>query len=185
MAANVQPGAPAQPGIPAAAAGVPLGPPAPSTQLHQCYATLYGDTVRYSPTDPINQGPMNLMTVIQGGLDLTGSQIRRQIQANEDRVPQAWMSLSVNPSVPDDPGVIQIIHRLSFYGAPMGMPHDPEIHNRLYGLLGDLQAGRQFYNVENCSRHTPRTKKKTQHRPLSPAELKTIVPWCVEHFTAG
>jgi hypothetical protein len=91
---------------------------------------------------------MNLMTVIQGGLDLTRSQIRCQIQANKDRVPQAWMSLSVNPSVPDDPGVIQIIHRLSFYGAPMGMPHDPEIHNRLYGLLGDLQAGRQFYNVE-------------------------------------
>jgi hypothetical protein len=38
---------------------------------------------------------------------------------------------------------------------------------------------------KNCSRHTLRTRKKTQHRRLSAAELKTIILWCVTHFVVG
>jgi hypothetical protein len=147
MAANAPPAGQVPPGP---AAGVPPAPPANApapAQLHQTYASLYGDTVRFPPNAPINRGPMNLMNILPGGLALTGSQIRAQISSNEDRVPQAWMTLSVNPLNPQDIGLVQIIHRHSFYGPPMGMPHDPDVHNRLYGLLGDLQAGRQFYNV--------------------------------------
>ena len=38
---------------------------------------------------------------------------------------------------------------------------------------------------ENCTRHSLRTRKKTQHCHLSATELKTIVPWCTTHFNVG
>jgi hypothetical protein len=108
---------------------------------------LYADASKYPLTAEAIRGPMNLMTISPQGVGMDGPTAAQQVVNNADTMPQAWMALFIDPTIPNDVGRIHIVHRLTLFAAPMGATQDPAVHNVIYGFDGDLLAGSQVQNV--------------------------------------
>jgi hypothetical protein len=127
----------------------PPGGPATSVPSisHQNFASLYADASKYPLTAEAIRGPMNLMTISPQGVGMDGPTAVQQVVNNTDTMPQAWMVLFTDPTIPNHVGRIHIVHRLTLFTAPMGATRDLAVHNIIYGFDKDLLAGSQVQNV--------------------------------------
>ncbi len=57
------------------------------------------------------------------------------------------MGLFADPTDPASVGRIEVIHRITYLSPPFNGATDPTIHDKLYGIVGDLRTGRQVAQV--------------------------------------
>jgi hypothetical protein len=75
---------------------------------------------------------MNLMTISPQGIGMDGPTAAQQVVNNADTMPQAWMVIFTDPTIPNDVGRIHIVHCLTLFPAPMGATQGPVVHNIIY-----------------------------------------------------
>ncbi len=84
---------------------------------HQNFASLYADASKYPLTAETIRGPMNLMTISSQGVGMDGPTTAQQVVNSADTMPQAWMVLFTDPTIPNDVGRIHTVHCLTLFAA--------------------------------------------------------------------
>jgi hypothetical protein len=127
--------------------GVTTPSPAIAAPSSQTYAELYADASRFPSWHDDYNDAVGIVTIPPAGLPSTGADVQIGVRNSEDSLPQTWMALFADPTDPTSMGEIRILHRHSFFAAPMSRPADPNIHDRMYAFFEDFQAGQQIYTV--------------------------------------
>jgi hypothetical protein len=143
------PTAPTNPttGVPATAPLLTTGTALGAPTIHSDYKEFYGD-VRVHPLWTPNYAPfLDVMTVLPAATTISGADICRGIRDNQTRQNFMCMGLFADPTDPASVGRIEVIHRITYLSAPFNGATDPTIHDKLYGIVGDLRTGRQVAQV--------------------------------------
>jgi hypothetical protein len=133
--------------------GVPVTAPVPTTGdglgtpiIHSLYKEFYGDVSVYPLWSPDYAPLLGIMTILPANA-ITGPDICQGIRNNQNTQTFICMGLFEDPLDLASLGRIEVIHRLTYLSPPFGGVLDPSIHNKLYGIVGDLMTGRQVAKV--------------------------------------
>jgi hypothetical protein len=138
--ANPTPGVPPPPAPnPPFVAGI--GPPI----IHSNYAEFYADEGVHPRWSPSYAPLLAAMTILPSST-ITGGDICQAIEKTQNVQYFTSIGLFGDPAQPTL-SRIGVIHRLTYLSAPFLGGGDPVIHDKLYGIAGDIRSGSQFFRV--------------------------------------
>jgi hypothetical protein len=117
---------------------------APPT-IHSTYQKFYGDEGIHPHWHPDYAPLLATMDILP--TSATGINICHAIRNNQTLKTFSCMGLFKDPANPTSVGRIEVVHRLTYLSAPFGRQADPSIHEKLYGIVGDIMTGRQVAKV--------------------------------------
>jgi hypothetical protein len=133
-------------GVPVTAPGLTTGAGHGPPTIHTNYKEFYGDVSVHPRWSPDYAPLLNIMTIVPANA-IAGPAICTGIRDNQNSRSFLCMGLFEDPADPASPGHIDIIHRLTYFSATFGGTTDPIIHDKVYGIVGDLMTGRQVAKV--------------------------------------
>jgi hypothetical protein len=133
-------------GVPVTATGLATGAGHGPPIIHTNYKEFYGDASIHPRWSPDYAPLIDIMNIIPTNA-IAGPTICTGIRDNQNKRSFMCMGLFEDPADLASPGQINVIHRLTYLSASFGGTTDPIIHDKVYGIVGDLMTGRQVAKV--------------------------------------
>jgi hypothetical protein len=113
--------------------------------IHSNYAEFYGDEGVHPRWSPDYAPLLAAMTILPANT-VQGRDICQAIKSNQNVQYFMCIGLFGDPAHPTS-ARIDVVHRLTFLSAPFLGGGDAAIHDKLYGIVGDIMTGNQFFRV--------------------------------------
>jgi hypothetical protein len=113
--------------------------------IHSNYAEFYGDEGVHPRWSPDYAPLLAAMTILPANT-VQGRHICQAIKSNQNVQYFMCIGLFGDPAHPTS-ARIDVVHRLTFLSAPFLGGGDAAIHDKLYGIVGDIMTGNQFFRV--------------------------------------
>ena len=110
------------------------------------YKEFYGDEAVHPLWTPDYSPLISTMTILPANV-ISGQDICHGIRNNQNVQIFLCMGLFGDPTVTTSVGLIDVIHRLTYLSTPFGSTADGTIHDKLYGVVGDIMTGQQVAKV--------------------------------------
>jgi hypothetical protein len=114
--------------------------------IHSNYKEFYGDESVHPLWTPDYAPLISTMTILPANA-ITGQEICHAIRDNQNVQIFMCMGLFGDPAVTTSVGSIEVIHRLTYLSAPFAAAADRTIHDKLYGIVGDIMTGQRVAKV--------------------------------------
>jgi hypothetical protein len=114
--------------------------------IHSNYKEFYGDASVHPLWTPDYAPLISTMTILPANA-VGGLGICHAIRDNQNVQVFMCMGLFGDPAITTSVGRIDVVHRLTYLSAPFSAAADRTIHDKLYGIVGDIMTGQQVAKV--------------------------------------